>query len=75
MSDDKAKVESETEVNLDEIEKPTSTEEKPIDSNDKISASNENQKVENEVENVLLALAEDPAQNLFMDGKTNLKIN
>jgi quinol monooxygenase YgiN/Ca2+-binding EF-hand superfamily protein len=67
MSDDKVNVESETKVNSGEIEKPSSTEEVLSDSDAKIPTSTEGHKSGNEVDNVLLALAEDPAQNLFMD--------
>jgi hypothetical protein len=74
MSDDKVNVESEAKVNSGEIEKPSSTEEVLSDSDAKIPTSTESQKSGNEADNVLLALAEDPAQNLFMDGKTKFKI-
>lgn len=70
MSDDKGKVETETKVNSGEIEKPSATEGKPTESDAKPTAPADDKKDETEVENVLLALAEDPAQNLFMDGKT-----
>ncbi len=66
MSADKDSVE--TEVNH-EIEKPSQTEEQPTEPAVKNNTPSEEKKVEGEVENVLLALAEDPAQNLFMDGK------
>lgn len=40
----------------------------------KAPSSTDSHKAENEVENILLALAEDPAQNLFMDGESKFAL-